>query len=183
MMYPICMYGHPVLRAKAKDITVFDNELQNIIDNMIETMDASNGIGLAAPQVGLSINLFVLRNYLDSDSDDVKLSDPEVYINPKILFRSQEVDLDEEGCLSIPGVRASIYRPWEIEIEALNRKGELFRQRIEGFNARVRLHEFDHLQGVLFIDLLSKNDRKKIKKTLQDIEDRTKENLKALDKS
>jgi peptide deformylase len=171
------MLGDPVLRKKAQDITVFDDSLQRLIDDMIETMDSSNGIGLAAPQIGESVNLFVLRNYLDSDTDDVKLSDPEVYINPKITFRSQEVDFDEEGCLSIPGVRASVYRPWIIEIEALDRKGSHFKQRIEGFNARVRLHEFDHLQGTLFIDLLSKHDRKKIKAKIQAIEEKTKSTL------
>lgn len=170
MLRSICMLGDPVLRKKADDVTVFDDSLNTLIADMIETMDASNGIGLAAPQIGVSLNLFVLRNYLDSDNGETQLSDPEVYINPKITFRSQQVDLDEEGCLSIPGVRAEVYRPWIIEIEALNQKGELFKQRIEGFNARVRLHEFDHLQGTLFIDLLSKHERKKIKSKLQAIE-------------
>lgn len=171
------MLGHPVLRKKAQDVTIFDQELQTLIDDMIETMDSSSGIGLAAPQIGVSLNLFVLRNYLDTESDNVELSDPEVYINPKITYRSQEVDLDEEGCLSIPGVRAQVYRPWIIEIEALNRSGQAFKQRIEGFNARVRLHEFDHLQGVLFIDLLSKHDKKKIKDKLLAIESKTKSTL------
>lgn len=164
------MLGDPVLRKKAEDVTVFDEKLDVLIADMIETMDSSNGIGLAAPQIGVSLNLFVLRNYLDSDDGETRLSDPEVYINPKITYRSQQVDLDEEGCLSIPGVRAEVYRPWIIEIEALNQKGELFKQRIEGFNARVRLHEFDHLQGTLFIDLLSKHERKKIKSKLAAIE-------------
>jgi len=169
------MLGDPVLRKKGQDITAFDDNLQKLIDDMIETMDASNGVGLAAPQIGVSLNLFVLRNYIDTDSDETQLSDPEVYINPKITYRSQEVDLDEEGCLSIPGVRASVYRPWGIEIEALDRHGKKFHQKIEGFNARVRLHEFDHLQGILFIDLLSKNERKKIKDKLVAIEEKTKQ--------
>lgn len=171
------MLGDPVLRKKASDIVHFDKELSTLIDDMIETMDASNGIGLAAPQIGVSLNLFVLRNYLDTESDKVQLSDPVVYINPKITYRSQEVDLDEEGCLSIPGVRASVWRPWVIEIEALDRNAQPFKHRIEGFNARVRLHEFDHLQGVLFIDLLSKHDKKKIKDKLHGIEAKTKATL------
>lgn len=170
MLRQICMLGNPVLRKKADDVKIFDDKLHSLIQDMIETMDASNGIGLAAPQIGVSLNLFVLRNYMEADEGETRLSDPEVYINPKIIYRSQEVDLDEEGCLSIPGVRAEVYRPWIIEIEALNQNGEPFKQRIEGFNARVRLHEFDHLQGVLFIDLLSKHERKKIKAKLQAIE-------------
>lgn len=176
MLRKICMLGDPVLRKKAEDVTVFDESLNALIADMIETMDASNGIGLAAPQIGVSFNLFVLRNYLDTEEGETRLSDPEVYINPKITYRSQEVDLDEEGCLSIPGVRAEVYRPWIIEIEALNQKGELFKQKIEGFNARVRLHEFDHLQGTLFIDLLSKHERKKIKAKLAAIEANTNKN-------
>jgi peptide deformylase len=176
MLKKICMLGDPVLRKKAEDITVFDDKLNTLIADMIETMDSSNGIGLAAPQIGESLNLFVLRNYLESEDGETRLSDPEIYINPKITYRSQEVDLDEEGCLSIPGVRAEVYRPWIIEIEAFNQKGEPFKQRIEGFNARVRLHEFDHLQGTLFIDLLSKHERKKIKSKLQAIETNTQKN-------
>jgi len=177
MLRPISMLGDPVLRKKADLVMDFGPSVSQLIDDMIETMDASHGIGLAAPQIGVSLNLFVLRNYLDTDSDKVELSDPEVFINPKITFRSQEVDFDEEGCLSIPGIRASVYRPWTIEISAMNRKGEPFTQRVEGFNARVRLHEFDHLQGVLFIDLLAKNERKKFKAKLQAIEENTKLSL------
>jgi len=177
MQRVICMLGDPILRKKASDIKEFDASLQTLIDDMIETMDASNGIGLAAPQIGVCLNLFVLRNYLDIDSDEVELSDPEVYINPKITYRSQEVELDEEGCLSIPGVRASVYRPQVVHIEALDRHGNSFKQVIEGFNARVRLHEFDHLNGTLFIDLISKNERKKMKADLQKIEENTKKSL------
>jgi peptide deformylase len=172
MLRPLCLFGNPVLRKKGEDITVFDEELQTLINDMIETMDASSGIGLAAPQIGVSVNLFVLRNYLKTETDQVKLSDPEVYINPKITFSSQDLDLDEEGCLSIPGIRASIYRPWMIEITALDRHGRSFCQTIEGFNARVRQHEFDHLNGVLFIDRLSKNERKKFRAQLEQIEQR-----------
>lgn len=174
MILPIIMLGNPLLRKKAEEITLFDDELKELISNMIETMDAMNGIGLAAPQIGVSKRLFVLRNYLDTDSDEVQLSDPVIYINPKIIHRSKELLYDEEGCLSIPGVRGSVYRSEWIEIEAVNEKNEPFRQKIEGFNARVRLHEYDHLDGVLFIDMLSLDQKKKIKHKLQEIEKKTK---------
>lgn len=174
MILSIIMLGDPLLRKKAEEITIFDDELKVLVLNMIETMDAMNGIGLAAPQVGISKRLFVLRNYLETDSDEVELSDPVVYINPKIVNRSKELLYDEEGCLSIPGVRGSVYRPSWIEIEAVNEKNEPFRQKVEGFNARVRLHEYDHLDGVLFIDMLSFDQKKKIKHKLQEIEKKTK---------
>jgi len=174
MILPIVMLGDPILRKKAEEITEFNEELKVLVANMVETMDAMNGIGLAAPQIGVSKRLFVLRNYLESDSDDVVLSDPEIYINPKIINRSKELLYDEEGCLSIPGIRGRIYRPAWIEIEAKNLQGEVFVRKIDGFNARVRLHEYDHLEGVLFIDMLSIDQKKKIKHKLAEIEKNTK---------
>jgi len=177
MLRQVVLLGNPILRKKASSITLFDAALEALAADMIETMDASNGIGLAAPQIGYSLSLFVLRNYVEVSEGKFELSEPMVYVNPTILARSDEVIPDEEGCLSLPGIRVEVYRPTWIEIEAQDLKGNFFKAHIEGFNARVRLHEFDHLQGVMIIDYLSKKDKKKFKDKIEALEKKGQEAL------
>ncbi len=175
MLRKVVLLGDPVLRKKTSPVTAFDGTLEALAADMIETMDASNGVGLAAPQIGYSLSLFVLRNYIEVSEGKFELSEPMVYVNPKILVRADEVILDEEGCLSLPGIRVEVYRPTWIEIEAQDIKGNFFKAHIEGFNARVRLHEFDHLQGVMIIDYLSKKDKKRFKDKIEAIEKKGRE--------
>lgn len=169
MKLPIVYYGDPILRQVCVPLAEVTDEIRDLVADMIETMDASDGVGIAAPQVGRAIRLFVLRNYLDSETGEVTLSDPIVYINPKITLLSEEIVEDIEGCLSIPGVRAKVKRPLKIKVEATDLSGALFYEELEGYNARVRMHENDHINGVLFIDRLDPAAKKKIEPVLKEI--------------
>lgn len=142
-MLDIYTIGADVLRTKAMPVDAFDAELAALVEDMFGTMKAGKGIGLAAPQVGLSKRLFVMQ--LDGDK-------PRVFINPEIVETSLELSTYEEGCLSIPGVYSDLDRPAEIRIQAQNEKGRRFTIGAEGFLARVIQHELDHLDGVLFTD-------------------------------
>ncbi|MBC8330545.1 MAG: peptide deformylase [Anaerolineae bacterium] len=140
----------PVLRGKAKKVTQFDDNLQKLIDDMIETMRDAPGVGLAAPQVNLSQRLFVAEFGDENDEDTL----PEVYvfINPKIIYTSSEMDTGVEGCLSIPGKLGEVMRPIDATLEGLDRHGESQRIEAKGWLARIFQHETDHLNGVLFTD-------------------------------
>jgi peptide deformylase len=176
MILEVVCYGDPILRRKADPVLEITQELRDLTYNMVETMDAKNGIGISAPQIGRSIRLFVLRNYQETKEGELGLSDPIVYINPKIISVSRETCSETEGCLSIPGIREKVERPISIVLEALDLDGNLFKEEISGYNARVRLHENDHLNGVLFIDRLGSFRRKKIDSMLKQIAVKCKKN-------
>ena len=152
MKLMICLYGNPILRKKGEKITEITDEIRTLAHEMVETMDAANGIGLAAQQVGKAIRLFVLRRYIDGPDGKWTVSDPIVYINPKILAVSQETWVADEGCLSIPKIHLPVERPLKIKIESTRLDGSHVIEEVEGMNARVILHENDHINGVLFID-------------------------------
>lgn len=156
MVLPIYIYGHPVLRKVAEDIPTDYPELQQFISNMYETLDASEGIGLAAPQVGKSIRVVVID--LDVLSEDM----PEykgfrhAFINAHILeIDETEVDTSEEGCLSIPGIHEKVTRGTRIHVQYLDEQLQPHDEWVDGYLARVMQHEFDHLEGHMFIDHLS----------------------------
>lgn len=155
MILPIYVYGQPVLREEAKDITPDYPELKELIKNMFETMDRADGVGLAAPQVGLPIRVVVIN--LDVLSDDM----PEfkdfrrAYINPHILETGDNLVSMEEGCLSLPGIHESVKRPDKIHVTYLDEEMNAHDEWVEGYLARVMQHEFDHLDGMMFIDHLS----------------------------
>ena len=162
-------YGDPILRKICKPITVITNEIRQLTQSMIAVMDEHDGIGLAAPQVGHDIRLFVLRNYIELENNKWKLSEPKVYINPKLSFLRKNQEEKEEGCLSIPKIFCKITRVDFVVIKALDLNGNPFTEKIDGLNARVRIHENDHLNGVLFIDHLDAKTRKEIKPLLREI--------------
>ena len=141
---------NPMLRGKAKKITHFDDTLQTLIDNMIDTMRDAPGVGLAAPQVNVPLRLFVAV-FGDEDDDEAP---KEVYaiINPKIVYTSREMDTGVEGCLSIPGILGEVMRPIDATVEGLDRHGEPQRIEAQGWLARIFQHETDHLNGILFTD-------------------------------
>lgn len=155
MILPVYVYGQPVLREVAQDITPDYPNLKELIQNMFETMENADGIGLAAPQIGLPIRVVVID--LDVLSEDY----PEfagfrkVFINPHIL----EVDGDDvtmgEGCLSLPGIGEDVTRPDIIRVEYMDENFEKHSEEVQGYLARVMQHEFDHLDGVMFIDHVS----------------------------
>ncbi|MBL8050468.1 MAG: peptide deformylase [Anaerolineales bacterium] len=149
---------NPILRKKAKPVTKFDKDLQTLIDDMIETMREAPGVGLAAPQINLPMQLAVIE-YAEGEDDENKPEDappPEkklfVIINPEITKVSEEKVLGVEGCLSIPGLLGEVERHEAIQVKALNRHGSPVKLKLDGWMARIFQHEIDHLNGVLFTD-------------------------------
>jgi peptide deformylase len=157
------LYGDPVLRQKAVDVTIFDRNLAQLAETMFEVMYENDGIGLAANQVGLLSRLIVLDVSLD-DENRVRMA----LANPRILTRAGE-DTAEEGCLSIPDVRADVTRPDVLTVEAESLDGKTIRFEAEGLLARAIQHEIDHLDGVLFIDRISATRRKLLEGRLKEI--------------
>lgn len=169
MLLKLRYYGDPVLRQHCRPIEKITDEIRTLVQDMIETMDAHQGIGLSACQVGIDLRLFVLRSYVETENAQWTVSAPLVFINPKILSKSSKTIVDSEGCLSIPKVRVNVERPLKVTVEATDLNGDLFVEESEGYNARTRLHENDHLNGVLNIDRTSATERKKIEPLLKEI--------------
>lgn len=147
-LLPIRLYPDPVLRQETTPVEVFDHELRELIDDMIETMHAAPGVGLAAPQVGRSLRLAVVDASAGEDPEALH-----VLINPEIV-EQEGVDTDLEGCLSIPELTDKVERPARVRVRAQGRDGESFELAAEEFEARAICHEVDHLNGVLFTDRL-----------------------------
>lgn len=164
MLYEIQTYGKEVLRTPTEEIPQIDDDLKQIVANMFETMYAAEGIGLAAPQVGKSIRLFVIDLSPMDETEGRR-----VFINPKIHSFGDEEDEYEEGCLSLPTIREVVKRPTSIHITYQELNGEKHDEHIDGFLARVIQHEYDHLEKTLFVDHLSSLKRSLLKKTLKKI--------------
>lgn len=144
----------PVLRKKARKVTEFGSELQELIDDMVETMREAPGVGLAAPQVNISQRVIVVE-YGDEEDEN---KPPKLFtlLNPEITRFSQETEVGTEGCLSIPQMVGEVERPLAITVKALNRQGKPVKIKAEGWLARIFQHEIDHLDGVLFTDRAAK---------------------------
>lgn len=171
MKLPIAYYGDPILRKKGSQIETITDEIRQLVNNMIETMIASKGIGLAAPQVGQSLSLF-LAYFFENEEDEKETVQPEkvrVFINPKIINYSKELTCYSEGCLSIPKLYADVERPLHITVSAMDLNGKTFTEEFHDFDAHLILHENDHVNGVLFIDRLSTKERKLIEPQLRQI--------------
>lgn len=158
-MMRIRLYGDPILRQKAKKVEVFDENLDSILEEMIETMYVEDGVGLAAPQVGLSLRMFVM----DYGEGPIKV------VNPQIVEKSEETEVDEEGCLSLPDIFEDVERARWIRVRFQNEKGEWVEAEYEGYPARVFQHEYDHLDGILFIDRISPARRALLKPKLLEL--------------
>lgn len=157
-MLDIYTLGEEVLGEKCQPITKFDSGLRVLVDAMFETMSEADGVGLAAPQVGVPIRLFVIN---------IQGVEKRAYINPQIIETSIETDTAEEGCLSIPGVWHDVQRPARVTIQAQDIEGKVFTVKAEGLLARAIQHENDHLNGVLFIDRLSDEEKEKMVKAYE----------------
>ena len=165
MILPIYILGQPVLRKVAEDIPTDYPDLDNFIKDMWDTLAESEGIGLAAPQVGMSIRVVVID--LDVLSDDMpEYKDfRQVYINPHIVeYDESETDTMEEGCLSLPAIHEKVTRPKRIHVQWLDEKMQPHDEWVEGYLARVMQHEFDHLEGKVFVDRVSQL-RKQLRKS------------------
>jgi len=144
----------PVLRRKAHTVTKFDKSLQTLIDDMVETMRQAPGVGLAAPQIGLSERLIVVE-YFEKEEDEEKEDAPKkvwAILNPEIIKASEEKLLGVEGCLSIPNLVGEVERHAVVQVKGMNRHGKPIKVKAEGWLARIFQHEIDHLNGVLFTD-------------------------------
>ena len=155
MIYPITVYGHPVLRKETKEIEKDYPNLDQLLDDMFKTMYNAEGVGLAAPQIGLPVRIFVMDLSILEDKDPMYKGFKKAFINPMITERSEETDSLEEGCLSLPGINESVSRPVKIKISYLNDKLEVCEEEFSDYIARVIQHEYDHLEGKLFIDHIS----------------------------
>ena len=158
-MMRIRLYGDPVLRQKAKKVEIIDEHLNEILEDMIETMYMGDGVGLAAPQVGISLRMFVM----DYGEGPMKV------INPEILEKSEEKAVEEEGCLSLPEIFEDVERHVWIRVKFQNEKGEWIEMELKDYPARVFQHEYDHLDGILFIDRISPAKRALLKPKLLEL--------------
>ena len=176
MILPILPYGNPILKAKALEINKSYPKLKDLIKNMWETMYSANGVGLAAPQIGLSIRIFVIDTFPFSEQEELSKKESmelssfkKVFINPKIIEEYGE-DWDfNEGCLSIPDIREDISRKESIKINFLDENFVSKNLILSGIKARVVQHEYDHLEGILFTDYLSPLKKRILKKKLYNI--------------
>lgn len=166
MIYPIVAYGDPVLKKKAKDIDKSYKDLPKLIEDMFETMYEAHGVGLAAPQIGLGIRLFVVDGGpLDEELKDFK----KAFINPVILEQEGDKWGYEEGCLSIPGIRYEVERPFKLKLEYYDESWNKKTEHFDGLRARIIQHEYDHIEGILFVDYLPALKKKLLKGKLTNI--------------
>ena len=176
MILPILPYGNPILKAKALEINKSYPKLKDLIKNMWDTMYSANGVGLAAPQIGLSIRIFVIDTFPFSEQEELSKKESmelssfkKVFINPKIIEKNGK-DWDfNEGCLSIPDIREDISRKESIKINFLDENFVSKNLILSGIKARVVQHEYDHLEGILFTDYLSPLKKRILKKKLYNI--------------
>lgn len=163
---PITVYGDKILRKKTEPVEEVDMQVIELIKNMFDTMRNASGIGLAANQVGADKSIFVIDVSGVEDHEDIK---PMVFINPEIIEKSEETIPIEEGCLSLPDLRSDVIRPKRIKVKFFDADMKEHVIEADEMLARVIQHEYDHLQGILFIDKINESLQKKFKKSLQKI--------------
>ena len=173
MILPIIAYGHPVLKRKAEVINKDYPKLKELIENMFETMYNANGVGIAAPQIGLSIRLFIVDTNPFAEDDSLSDNDrnqlksfKKIFINPIIIDEKGDEWSFEEGCLSIPNIREGVLRQKQITIQYHDENFNKHTDSFDGLLARVIQHEYDHIQGILFTDKLSSFKKQLLKKKL-----------------
>lgn len=169
MILPVYAYGQPVLKRKAADVDHSDETVRALIDNMWETMYHAKGIGLAAPQVGKSYRIFLVDTEQVMDEEDHDKGIKKAFINAQILEESGDQWAYEEGCLSIPNVRGDVNRHERVRISYIDAEGNPHDEVYEGINARVIQHEYDHIEGKLFTELLRPLKKKMIARKLEQI--------------
>lgn len=178
MILPILAYGDPILKKESEEIDETYTDLETLIEDMFETMYRAKGVGLAAPQIGKNIRLFIVDGSPFAEKEEGEDDDPralgienfkKVFINPIIEEEEGEEWSFQEGCLSIPKIREKVSRKSDIVISYYNENWELKEERYSGYAARIIQHEYDHIEGVLFTDYLSPLKRKLLKKKLNNI--------------
>ena len=178
MILPILAYGDPILKKESEEIDETYTDLETLIEDMFETMYRAKGVGLAAPQIGRNIRLFIVDGSPFAEKEEGEEDDPralgienfkKVFINPIIEEEEGEEWSFQEGCLSIPKIRENVSRKSDIVISYYDENWELKEERYSGYAARIIQHEYDHIEGVLFTDYLSPLKRKLLKKKLNNI--------------
>ena len=173
MIYPIYVYGTSVLRKKAQEIPKDYEGLEQLVEDMFETMTVSEGVGLAAPQIGKSLRVFVVDTTqieYNEEEDDEDISDfKQAFINPEIIEETGEEWTSNEGCLSIPGIREDVERKERLRIQYYDPQFNFHDEVYEGIKARIIQHEYDHLMGVLFVDKINPLRKRLIKGKLNAI--------------
>lgn len=176
MIYPIVAYGDPVLRKEARDIEKGEIDVKKLANDMFETMYAASGVGLAGPQIGLNLRIFVVDGTpINENAEEEEDKDPslegfkKVFINAEILEEDGEEWGYEEGCLSIPGIREDVYRPEFVTIRYFDADWNEYTETYEGMAARIIQHEYDHIDGILFTDHLPMIKKQLLKKKLANI--------------
>ncbi|MBU0476738.1 peptide deformylase [Patescibacteria group bacterium] len=156
MIKSIIKFPNPILGQKSKEVKDITQDVKELIEDMVETMKESQGVGLAAPQVGVLKRIIIVKTQ----------EGPQAFVNPKIIKKSKEKETEEEGCLSLLGIRLDIKRAKEVEVEALDKEGREIKIKVQDLTARIIQHEIDHLDGILFIDRIPFWRRWKIRRKL-----------------
>ncbi len=164
MIYPVTVFGDPVLRKKAEPVTEDFKDLKGFIQNMFDTMYTSDGVGLAAPQVGQSVRIFVLDTTTDEEAEPAGIK--RAFINPEIIEKYGDEWSMNEGCLSVPEIREDVLRPESVILKYLDEDLIEHEEPFSGFTARVIQHEYDHLEGIMFVDYLNPLKKRILKSKL-----------------
>ena len=171
-LLPLAYYGDKVLRQAGEPISEITDEIKTLAHKMIYMMNMEDGVGLAAPQVHQSLRMFVILTPHEDSEGHIELGEPKVLINPQISEVSHESVDGGEGCLSIPGMHGNVERAQEITVEYETLDGEVIKETVRGYHARVIQHEFDHINGVLYIDRLSEEEKRLLSEPLKKLEER-----------
>lgn len=169
---PVCTWGNPILKTRAKDVKAVDERIRQLSQDMLETMRAENGIGLAANQVGVAERIFVV----EIPCQDGK-ANPHTLLNPVITYRSKQKEIQEEGCLSFPEIFGPVERPLEVEVMGEDLEGNQISIRGAGLLARAFQHELDHLDGIVFVERMNMVHRVMLNKPLRELARKTKASL------
>lgn len=164
---PLFEYPHPILHQKAQRVSKVDDQLRQFLDDMLETMYADKGVGLAAPQVGVSKRVIVIDAEQRDDDGNYKPGNPICLVNPEIIYRSEERIIFNEGCLSVPGQCAEVERHKAVKVRYLDYDGKECEMEAEDYTAVILQHEIDHLDGILYIDRISRLKRNMLLKKLE----------------
>ncbi len=171
-MLPLAYYGDQILRKRAAPINEITDDIKILINEMIDTVDGCNGVGIAAPQVHHSIRLFIIRKPINIENNNFDCGDIEVFINPVLSEPSAETWIESEGCLSIPTIHSDVERPVKITVEYTDINGIRHKKRVSGWEAKIIMHENDHIDGVLFVDRTTKEEKKELKPLLNNLKKR-----------
>jgi len=169
MILPVYAYGHPVLRKISQDVTREEEGLFNFIEDLFETMHFSDGVGLAAPQVGRSIRVFIVDARIYANEEPLLKDFRKVFINPRVVEEDGEPVSLQEGCLSIPHIHEEVVRPSDVHIQYYDDQFEAHDEWFSGMAARIIQHEYDHLEGILFTDKLFPLRKRLLRGKLRDI--------------